>query len=191
MAGRLGANHDSAVSELMRSSPCARQRSHAGMNDNSLKFLRHWRRRPTAAPSPCARRTGAAPGLFWLGGYKSDMKGTKAAGAGRLGGAQAAAPACGSIIPAMANRAALSPTARSAAGSTTASRCSTPAAAGRRSWSARRWAAGSRCFWSAPCGGARKAGAASVAGLVLIAPAVDFTEELMWKRFTPGDQTRA
>ena len=27
--------------------------------------------------------------------------------------------------------------------------------------------------------------AASVAGLVLIAPAVDFTEELMWKRFTP------
>jgi pimeloyl-ACP methyl ester carboxylesterase len=25
-----------------------------------------------------------------------------------------------------------------------------------------------------------------VAGLVLIAPAVDFTEELMWKRFTPA-----
>jgi pimeloyl-ACP methyl ester carboxylesterase len=30
-----------------------------------------------------------------------------------------------------------------------------------------------------------EAGAASVAGMVLIAPAVDFTEELMWKRFTP------
>ena len=29
-------------------------------------------------------------------------------------------------------------------------------------------------------------GPASVAGLVLIAPAVDFTEELMWKRFTPA-----
>ena len=28
--------------------------------------------------------------------------------------------------------------------------------------------------------------AASAAGLVLIAPAVDFTEELMWKRFTPA-----
>jgi pimeloyl-ACP methyl ester carboxylesterase len=27
--------------------------------------------------------------------------------------------------------------------------------------------------------------AANVAGVVLIAPAVDFTEELMWKRFTP------
>jgi pimeloyl-ACP methyl ester carboxylesterase len=31
----------------------------------------------------------------------------------------------------------------------------------------------------------RGAGAVSVAGLVLIAPAVDFTEELMWKRFSP------
>jgi pimeloyl-ACP methyl ester carboxylesterase len=28
-------------------------------------------------------------------------------------------------------------------------------------------------------------GAASIAGMVLIAPAVDFTEELMWKRFSP------
>jgi pimeloyl-ACP methyl ester carboxylesterase len=28
--------------------------------------------------------------------------------------------------------------------------------------------------------------AASVAGMVLIAPAVDFTEELMWRRFTPA-----
>ena len=27
---------------------------------------------------------------------------------------------------------------------------------------------------------------ASVAGMVLIAPAVDFTEELMWRRFTPA-----
>ena len=31
----------------------------------------------------------------------------------------------------------------------------------------------------------RSQAAASVAGLVLIAPAVDFTEELMWKRFPP------
>jgi pimeloyl-ACP methyl ester carboxylesterase len=30
-----------------------------------------------------------------------------------------------------------------------------------------------------------RAGPAPVAGMVLIAPAVDFTEELMWKRFTP------
>jgi pimeloyl-ACP methyl ester carboxylesterase len=31
----------------------------------------------------------------------------------------------------------------------------------------------------------RQTGTASVAGMVLVAPAVDFTEELMWKRFTP------
>ena len=31
----------------------------------------------------------------------------------------------------------------------------------------------------------KEAGPASVGGLVLVAPAVDFTEELMWKRFTP------
>jgi pimeloyl-ACP methyl ester carboxylesterase len=31
----------------------------------------------------------------------------------------------------------------------------------------------------------RGSGARSVAGLVLIAPAVDFTEELMWKKFSP------
>jgi pimeloyl-ACP methyl ester carboxylesterase len=33
--------------------------------------------------------------------------------------------------------------------------------------------------------GRKKAAPASLAGLVLVAPAVDFTEELMWKRFTP------
>jgi pimeloyl-ACP methyl ester carboxylesterase len=31
----------------------------------------------------------------------------------------------------------------------------------------------------------QQASAANVAGLVLVAPAIDFTEELMWKRFTP------
>ena len=46
------------------------------MNDNSLKFLHigegSERRLAVRAQS------GASPGLFWLGGYKSDMKGTKA-----------------------------------------------------------------------------------------------------------------
>ncbi len=51
------------------------------MNDKSLKFLHIGEgadRR--AAPSPCQRaaKPGAPPGLVWLGGYKSDMKGTKA-----------------------------------------------------------------------------------------------------------------
>jgi pimeloyl-ACP methyl ester carboxylesterase len=31
----------------------------------------------------------------------------------------------------------------------------------------------------------QQTGPASIAGMVLVAPAVDFTEELMWKRFTP------
>src|SRR3954466_1442852 len=47
------------------------------MNDSCLKFL------PIgtgAAGRSIAVRTraGMAPGLFWLGGFKSDMKGTKA-----------------------------------------------------------------------------------------------------------------
>ena len=31
------------------------------------------------------RRAGAAPGLFWLGGYRSDMAGTKASAVDQLG----------------------------------------------------------------------------------------------------------
>jgi hypothetical protein len=47
------------------------------MNDPCLKFL-------SVGTGPAARRIavrvreGAAPGLFWLGGFKSDMRGTKA-----------------------------------------------------------------------------------------------------------------
>ena len=31
-----------------------------------------------ARPVAVCRREGGSPGLFWLGGFKSDMKGTKA-----------------------------------------------------------------------------------------------------------------
>src|SRR5271170_6946586 len=47
------------------------------MNDNGLKFLHIGdgaKRRAIAVRA----LAGASPGLFWLGGYKSDMKGTKA-----------------------------------------------------------------------------------------------------------------
>ena len=37
---------------------------------------------------------------------------------------------------------------------------------------------------------AARARKASIAGMVLIAPAVDFTEELMWKQFSADDQAR-
>ncbi|HTV27640.1 MAG TPA: alpha/beta hydrolase, partial [Xanthobacteraceae bacterium] len=48
------------------------------MNDNGLKFL------DIGAGNEHRRiavreQAGASPGLFWLSGYKSDMKGTKAA----------------------------------------------------------------------------------------------------------------
>src|SRR5271168_4971463 len=46
-------------------------------NDNSLKFLHigEGRGRRALAVRP---QGGAEPGVLWLGGYKSDMKGTKA-----------------------------------------------------------------------------------------------------------------
>jgi pimeloyl-ACP methyl ester carboxylesterase len=127
---------------------------------------------------------GAAPGLFWLGGYKSDMKGTKAvaladwaAGAGR---------ACVRF---------------DYSGHGESEGVFTDGTIGR-------WLADSMAVFDACCAGPQiligssmggwlallltrelkrrqGAGKASVAGMVLIAPAVDFTEELMWKRFTP------
>ncbi len=127
-------------------------------------------------------RDGAAPGLFWLGGFKSDMQGTKAAaldtwaagngrgctrfdysGHGESGGDFAE----GTIGRWLEDSAAVF----------------------------ERFAKGPQVLIGSSMGGwlalllvrelkARKA-AGSVAGLVLIAPAVDFTEELMWKKFPP------
>ena len=50
-------------------------------------------------------------GLFWLGGFKSDMAGLQGRGAGRTGARHPAAQPSASTIPAMANRAACSSTA--------------------------------------------------------------------------------
>ncbi len=52
------------------------------MDDNSLRFLEIGagsERRAIAV----REHSGAGPGLFWLSGYKSDMKGTKAAALAR------------------------------------------------------------------------------------------------------------
>jgi pimeloyl-ACP methyl ester carboxylesterase len=164
------------------------------MNDKSLKFL-HIGEDTDHRAIAVRQAPGASPGLVWLGGYKSDMKGTKAqaladwaankgraclrfdySGHGESGGAFTD----GTIS---------------------------------------RWLAESLMVFEACCRGPQiligssmggwlalllirelrrrppppfpppQAGegnaAASVAGVVLIAPAVDFTEELMWKRFTP------
>jgi pimeloyl-ACP methyl ester carboxylesterase len=140
---------------------------------------------------------GTSPGLFWLSGYNSDMKGTKAAALARWAQAQGRAfvrfdysghgESGGAFVDGTIGR-----------------------------WLADSLAVYDACCrgpqilvgssmggWLAllmvralrrrppplppPLAGEGRVGApASVAGMVLIAPAVDFTEELMWKRFTPA-----
>jgi pimeloyl-ACP methyl ester carboxylesterase len=129
-------------------------------------------------------RAGDIPGLFWLGGFKSDMRGTKAealdAWAGRRGramirfdysghGESGGAFAEGTIGRWLAESLAVFET----------------------------FCRGPQVVVGSSMGGwlallmarelARRANpaGASIAGLVLIAPAVDFTEELIWRRLSP------
>jgi pimeloyl-ACP methyl ester carboxylesterase len=127
-------------------------------------------------------RAGSAPGLLWLGGFNSDMKGTKAlaldawaaehgracvrfdySGHGESGGQFAD----GTIGRWLEESLAVF----------------------------ERFCSGPQVLIGSSMGGwlalllareiAKRGGAASLAGLVLIAPAPDFTEELMWKGFSP------
>jgi pimeloyl-ACP methyl ester carboxylesterase len=154
------------------------------MNDNGLKFLdigTNAERRRIAV----RQHAGAGPGLFWLSGYKSDMKGTKAEALAHW--AQGAGRAC---------------TRFDYSGHGESGGVFTDGTIGR-------WLEDTLAVFDACCHGPQilvgssmggwlalllvralwqrsPAPPASVAGLVLIAPAVDFTEELMWKRFTPA-----
>jgi pimeloyl-ACP methyl ester carboxylesterase len=159
------------------------------MNDKSLKFLDigegNDRRRIAVR-----RQSGTAPGLVWLGGYKSDMKGTKA---------QALADWAGKHGRACVR---FDYSGHGESNNGESGGAFTDGTIGR-------WLAESLAVFDAFCAGPQvlvgssmggwiallliralrqrgKAGAAQVAGVVLIAPAVDFTEELMWKRFTPA-----
>jgi len=129
------------------------------------------------------RDQGAGPGLFWLGGFKSDMKGTKAA--------------------------ALSQWARENGRACTRFDYSGHGESGGdfRAGTIGRWLEESLAVFAAYAEGPqvvigssmggwlallllrelrrRKDAKASAIGLVLIAPAVDFTEVLMWQRFPP------
>jgi pimeloyl-ACP methyl ester carboxylesterase len=160
------------------------------MNDNSLKFL-HIGDGSERRAIAIRQRAGAPPGVFWLSGYKSDMQGTKAAALAQW--AERAGRACVRF---------------DYSGHGESEGAFTEGTIGR-------WLADSLAAFDASCSGPqvlvgssmggwlallmvrelkrRRAGAAtarpepaSIAGLVLIAPAVDFTEELMWKRFTPA-----
>jgi pimeloyl-ACP methyl ester carboxylesterase len=152
------------------------------MNDLCPKFLE-------VGTGKAARRiavrhnAGVPPGLFWLGGYRSDMKGTKAEALAQWGTAHGRAvtrfdysghgESGGDFLEGTIAR-----------------------------WTEEAIAAfdafcrGPQIVIGSSMGGwlallltrkiaARPHAAAAVAGLVLIAPAVDFTEELMWKRFSP------
>lgn len=133
-------------------------------------------------------RAGALPGLFWLGGFKSDMKGAKAA-----------------ALDAWAKDRGRAMVRFDYSGHGESGGAFTDGTIGR-------WLEECIAVFDAGCHGSqivigssmgawlallmaralaqRGAARATIAGLVLIAPAVDFTEVLMWKQF-PADIKRA
>jgi pimeloyl-ACP methyl ester carboxylesterase len=135
---------------------------------------------PSARPLAVHRRLGGSPGLFWLGGFKSDMKGTKAEALDRWGAAHGRAV-----------------TRFDYSGHGESGGAFTDGTIGR-------WLEESLAVYLEFCRGPQvvigssmggwlalllaqelkgRPAAPPIAGLVLIAPAVDFTEELMWKKF--------
>jgi len=128
-------------------------------------------------------RSGAAPGLFWLGGFNSDMKGTKALALDQWAADHSRAcvrfdysghgESGGKFVDGTIGR-----------------------------WLEEslvvfeQFCAGPQVVIGSSMGGwmalllarevAKRPRNAALAGLVLIAPAPDFTEELMWKGFSPG-----
>jgi pimeloyl-ACP methyl ester carboxylesterase len=153
------------------------------MNDTCLKSLQVGTG-TASRPIVVHMRVGAAPGLFWLGGFKSDMRGTKA-----------------EALDAWAARNGRAMVRFDYSGHGESGGAFTDGTIGR-------WLEESLAVFRACCVGpqvaigssmggwlalllARElarhqvAGGPRLAGLVLIAPAVDFTEELMWKRMSP------
>ena len=130
-------------------------------------------------------RDGTAPGLFWLGGFRSDMGGTKAVALDHWAGTQGRAcirfdysghgESSGDFAEGTIGRWLEDSTAVF-----------------------ERFATGPSVLIGSSMGGwlalllvqalKRRQLAGSIAGLVPIAPAADFTEELMWKKFSPQVQ---
>jgi pimeloyl-ACP methyl ester carboxylesterase len=102
-------------------------------------------------------REGDLPGLFWLGGFKSDMQGTKAV-----------------ALDAWAAERKRACVRFDYSGHGESGGDFVHGTIGR-------WLGESVAVFERFCPASR----ASLAGLVLIAPAPDFTEELMWKGFSP------
>lgn len=156
------------------------------MNDVSLKTLKIGA--GAAARDIAVRiRGGRGPGLFWLGGFKSDMKGTKAealdawaaqqgractrfdySGHGESGGSFAD----GTISRWLEESVVVF-----------GQFCRGPQIVIGSSMGG--WMALLLARELARLAASGKPPAGSIAGMVLIAPAPDFTEALMWTRFTP------
>jgi pimeloyl-ACP methyl ester carboxylesterase len=152
------------------------------MSDLCLKFLTV-ETDMVARQIAVRRREGGSPSLFWLGGFKSDMRGTKAEALDRW---------------AQENGRAMTRFDYSGHGESGGN--FTDGSIGR-------WLEESLAVFDTFCRGPqivigssmggwlalllirelarRRQSDPGVARLVLIAPAVDFTEELMWKRFPP------
>jgi pimeloyl-ACP methyl ester carboxylesterase len=152
------------------------------MNHGCLKFIE-------VGTGQAARRvavrhlSGSPPGLFWLGGFRSDMKGTKAEALAHWASARGRAM-----------------TRFDYSGHGESGGDFVQGTIGR--WLEEAVAVfdtfcrGAQVVIGSSMGGwlalllirkiaARAASGANITGLVLIAPAVDFTEELMWKGFSP------
>jgi pimeloyl-ACP methyl ester carboxylesterase len=154
------------------------------MTDNCLNFV-HCGTGADARRIAVRARAGLSPGLFWLGGFKSDMRGTKAA-----------------TLDAWAERHGRACTRFDYSGHGESDGAFADGTIGR-------WLAESLAVFTQCCRGPQVvigssmggwialllaralrqraeqgvAADASPAALVLIAPAVDFTEALMWNRF--------
>jgi pimeloyl-ACP methyl ester carboxylesterase len=128
-------------------------------------------------------REGAAPGVFWLDGFKSDMQGTKAV-----------------ALDAWAAQAGRACIRFDYSGHGESGGAFTDGTIGR--WLEEsaavfeRFARGPQVLVGSSMGGwialllarelrQRAVAGSKLAGMVLIAPAADFTEELMWKKFSP------
>ncbi len=130
-------------------------------------------------------RRGTSPGIFWLGGFKSDMKGTKAAALDAYAAASGRAfirfdysghgESGGNFEDGTISKW-LEESIAVFAGRARGPQIVVGSSMG--GWMALLLA---RALAANP----RLAPEARLAGLVLIAPAPDFTEELMWKNFSP------
>jgi pimeloyl-ACP methyl ester carboxylesterase len=132
-------------------------------------------------------RAGASPGLFWLGGFKSDMQGTKAAALDHWAGQHGRGcirfdysghgESGGNFVDGTIGRWLDESAAVFEAFARGPQVLIGSSMGGWLALLLARELKGRATSGAAP--------AASLAGLVLIAPAVDFTEELMWKKFSP------